>query len=216
MQFQKEVNVQPPSVHDLDTIMLRHAALEAIGVLGLFAIAWGLWVRLFGLSLDVISNGALAALALVVLVISLSFILKEPAIERIAKALLAAYRARASAKAENTENVPDLKVASTNQANADYHLAVKILGAVCIAKSKEVDGEKLKGRPWTYRRCNEAGFVNKWSDWSRIMTLWERARIVDNREGKLLITSLEEGTERLRAQMVQDGYISFNGVWVKR
>lgn len=116
--------------------------------------------------------------------------------------------------------IADLRTSTTNQANADFNLSLKILEATLQEMSKVADGEKLNGKPFAYDRCQAAGFVNRYEDWSRLMNGWESAEIADHpRHGtswKLNVKSLAEGERRLSRLYAESGYVRVNGVWMKK
>lgn len=217
MKMNTTAPMQPATIHDLDTVMLRHARWEAVGILLLAGAVVLAWILVAGFSFRVLAVSLGSASVLVLVVIGLSFIIKEPAIETIAKVVWVRATHRTEARTEKATE-PELAVASTSVADEDFHTALSILDASLRAHSKEKDGEKMKGRAWTFRRCKDAKLIpDNWAYWSRIMSLWERSGIVaPNREGTLQVAGLREGETKLKGLYESEGYVLFNRTWMKR
>ncbi len=118
-----------------------------------------------------------------------------------------------------TPAIPELQTASTNQANKDFTLALNMFAATLQAASKEKDGEKVE-KPFTYDAMHEAGFVQKWEDWRRILDLWESAGLVMQpraRAGwRIDVQDIGTAEQRLISLFGHNGYVRVNGSWVKR
>jgi hypothetical protein len=223
-----DIQIQSPTIHDLDRAMIRRALME---VFGLFLLAIALMITWFLFappSWENLWRSIVFTLVVELVILGFSFILKEPAIERIAKAIIAIIRERVANRRIQTvrnEPVADLATASTNQANEDFHTALRILDASLKELSKLKDGEMLKGKPFTWDRCQKAKLSNRWQDWGRVMDLWSAAGVADKpreRDGRLVVKTFSEGREKLRVLMIARGYTLYGstggigGEWRKR
>lgn len=213
---------QTPTIHDLDRAMLRRALFEIIG-LGLIALAILIVsVRINGWSWQTLGDGLIVVSVVELMILGTSFILKEPAIERIAKLLVSTVRARWQAHAVKTtsatQTAPEVYVRTTNQADADYDAALDALEASLKQLAKRADGETLKGKPWARRTLVASGIIkDDYAQWSRVMSLWERAGIIASRDAsELMVSTYAQGRTLLKALMERDGYVLVNDTWMKR
>ena len=112
---------------------------------------------------------------------------------------------------------PDLGVRTTNQNDEDFRTALAFLDAVFQETSKVADGETLKEKPWSKRRFLAARLGTDYGDWSRIVSLWERAGVIGNRNDReLAVSNKTEGRARLRNLMQDEGFVEIKGVWMRR
>lgn len=119
------------------------------------------------------------------------------------------------------ETTRELKTASTNEANAQFKLALEMLDATLTQLSKaRADGEKLNGKPFSFDACHAAGFVQTWEEWGHVMDMWQASGIAERPRAKagwgIRVTSLAQGESLLTEMYVRSGYIRTNGAWMKR
>lgn len=115
---------------------------------------------------------------------------------------------------------PSLNLETSNRINADYDLSLKVLAVVLNELAKEKDGRKLKHKPHSYDRLHEAGYVDKWEDWNRLVTWWERAGIgehlLDKSGWSFSVSNVHDAEQCLKTDLKQAGMMLVNGEWVRK
>lgn len=198
------------------------ALLELAGLFVFALVILLLWSHYFSPKWEDIWEGLFIVFILELIVVGITFLLKEPALERLAKSLF--NRSVEWEQIEEDEPSPAvdgqtiLPVTTVNKMQDTYSAAVKILEATLLAKEKEVDGETITKKLFSWDMCYSAGLVDRWDKWNVIMQLWEEAGVAkDTRKRKsiLLVKSVAEGVAKLDNLMVARGWCKLNGIWMR-
>ena len=116
--------------------------------------------------------------------------------------------------------IPNLSVETTNQMNQDYKTALLIAEATIRELGKVADGEKLKGKPFSYDRCQKVGLVSRWEEWNRVIRLLEESgvgeNLTDKSTWKFHVSNVHNVEKRLRDHYVNVlGLVMLNGNWTR-
>lgn len=210
---------QPSSFEMLKREVIWKAKMEALGLLFLGILAWLIFVKATGFSWQSTIDGLFVIVVVEMSFISACFFLKEPALERAVKILLRREPKIPASEILELEPTGDLRINSINQVDKDYWIARSILAAIIPSLGKERDGETLTSKPHSYEACYAAGLVSKWAEWGRAMDLFGGAGIAStprNRASKIMITTEEQGIQKLDSFMVERGFIRMNKVWTRK